>query len=237
LRSQRVLRSDAVERAIYKDLPQAFEIGEPVKLERLLYALAGQVGGMISPKTLAADLELSQMTIDRYVRYLEQAFLIFTLPNYSTSEETVQRRGRKVYFTDPAVRNAALQRGLAPLRDPGELGSLYENAVAAHLHALAQQTGSRLYYYRHGRDEVDLVLDHPRQPLAFEIGSSAAHGRRGLGRLIGRHSRFRGAAYLIYPGATHRSARKDVDGIGQVPLEGLLALASAHVDVALGGGS
>lgn len=36
----------------------------------------------------------------------------------------MQKRGRKVYFVDGAIRNAALQRGLALLDDPVELGAL-----------------------------------------------------------------------------------------------------------------
>jgi predicted AAA+ superfamily ATPase len=41
--SQRILRSDAVERAIYKDIPQTFGIDNPMLLERMLYILGGQV--------------------------------------------------------------------------------------------------------------------------------------------------------------------------------------------------
>ena len=114
LRSQQTLRSDAVERAIYKDIPQAFGIDSPMMLERLLYTLAGQVTGLLSPQRLCEELDgLSQPTFDRYLSYLERAFLVFTLPNYSGREGSVQRRGRRLYFVDGAVRNAALQRGWA----------------------------------------------------------------------------------------------------------------------------
>jgi uncharacterized protein len=54
---------------------------------------------------------LSQPTLDRYVSYLEQTFLVFRLTNYSGNESSIQKRGRKTYFHDGAVRNAALQRG------------------------------------------------------------------------------------------------------------------------------
>ncbi|MGI9023348.1 MAG: ATP-binding protein [Acidimicrobiales bacterium] len=131
LESQQVLRSDAVERAIYKDIPQSFGVDNPMMLERLLYVLAAQVTGLLSPSNICGDLGLSQPTFDRYLSYLEQAFLVFTLPNYSGRETTVQKRGRKLYFVDGAIRNAALQRGLAPLDNPTELGALLENLVAA----------------------------------------------------------------------------------------------------------
>ena len=121
--SQQVLRPDAVERALYKDIPQSFGVDNPMMLERLLYVLADQVTGLLSPTNIASDLGIAVPTIERYLAYLERAFLVFTLPNYSGTESGVQRRGRKLYFIDGAVRNAALQRGLAPIDDPSENGA------------------------------------------------------------------------------------------------------------------
>src|SRR5690606_22782015 len=111
-------------------------------------------------------------TLDKYVNYLEQSHLLVLVPNYSHAEETVQRRGRKVYFVDGAVRNGALRRGLRPLRDPTEMGVLYENVVATHLHGYAAQSGGRLYYWRAGKDEVDFILQHGDEVIAFEVASS-----------------------------------------------------------------
>jgi predicted AAA+ superfamily ATPase len=196
LRSQQLLRADAVERAIYKDIPQSYGVDSPMRLERLLYVLAAQMTGLIPPTKIGTELELAQPTFDRYLSYLEQAFLVFTLPGYAPSEETRQRRGRKLYFVDGAIRNAALQRGLAPLSDPLELGQLTENLVATAVHALGQQTGLRLFHWRDQRSEVDLVLEDPGRPMAFEIGMSLSHSRTGLRALLEQYPRFRGGAYL-----------------------------------------
>ena len=205
LESQQVLRSDAVERAIYKDIPQSFGVRSPMALERLLYVLAGQITGLLSPSGICRDLGLSQPTFDRYLSYLQRAFLIFTLPNYSGYETRIQRRGRKLYIFDGAVRNAALQRGLAPLDDPAEIGALIENLVAASVHTLSVHTGIRLHHWRDGNREVDLIFGDPSQPLAFEIGASIRHSRSGLAALIERHEHhehFRGHSYLVTPRAT-----------------------------------
>jgi hypothetical protein len=226
LDSQRILRSDAVERAVYKDIPQAFGVDNPMLLERLLYTVAGQLAGLLSPTNLAHQLTgFSPATLERYLAYLERAFLVFTLPNYSGSEASRQRRGRKVYFVDGAVRNAALQRGLAPLSDQVEMGLLAENLVAGHLLALGQQAQVRLYHWRDGNDEVDLVYDHPEHPLAFEIGLSASHGRRGLRLFAERFPRFRGGCYLVTPEIPARSPVDSPDGIGTLPTDLLLLAA------------
>jgi predicted AAA+ superfamily ATPase len=233
LESQQLLRADAVERAVYKDIPQSFGVDSPMALERLLYVLAAQVTGVLSPSKIAGELGLAQPTVDRYLGYLTQAFLVFTLPNYSGNEQTVQRRGRKAYFVDGAVRNAALQRGLAPLDDTGEMALLLENAVAAALHGLTQHTGQRLYHWRDGRVEVDLVLDDPDRPLAFEVGSGPSHSRAGLRALAERHPRFAGGCWLVAPGAPVLSPDRAGDGIGTVPLDLILLAVGAQAAEAL----
>ena len=234
LLSQQVLRTDAVERAIYKDIPQSFGIEHPMLLERLLYILAGQVTGILSPSSVCAELDnLSQPTLDRYVSYLEQTFLVFRLTNYSGNESSVQKRGRKIYFHDGAVRNAALQRGTAPLTDPTEMGLLLENLAAASLHTLALHEGTRLHHWREGRDEVDLIHDHPSEPLAFEIGSSTRHSAKGLIALRQRHPRFAGRCYLVAPDAPTRRPAQSGDGVGSLPLDQFLVAVGRQAERAL----
>lgn len=233
LESQRVLRSDAVERAVYKDIPQAAGVDNPMMLERLLYVLAGQVTGLLSPTSIGQQLGIQQPTIDRYVSYLEQAYLVFTLTNYSGSESAVQRRGRKLYFVDSAVRNAALHRGLAPLNDPVEQGTLLENLVAATANTLARHAGMRLHHWRDGNSEVDLIYDDPHQPLAFEIASSPNHSLSGLAALIQGHPRFRGHSYLVAPQAAVIHPRGDSRGIGMLPLDTFLLAVGAQAHQAM----
>jgi uncharacterized protein len=233
LESQQVLRADAVERAIYKDIPQSFGVDNPMMLERLLYVLAAHITGLLSPSNICSELGLSQPTFDRYLSYLEQAFLVFTLPNYSGREATVQKRGRKLYFVDGAIRNAALQRGLAPLDNPTELGVLLENLVAATLRSLALHTGIRLYHWRDGKHEVDLVFDHPDHPLAFEIGMSPDHPRAGILALHERHPRFRGRCYVVAPQASVTQPDATPSGIGTLPLDLFLQVVGAQAEAAL----
>jgi len=233
LESQRVLRSDAVERAVYKDIPQAAGVDNPMMLERLLYVLAGQVTGLLSPTSIGRQLGIQQPTFDRYLSYLEQAYLVFALTNYSGSESAVQRRGRKLYFVDSAVRNAALHRGLAPLNDPVEQGTLLENLVAATVNTLAAHAGVRLHHWRDGNSEVDLVYDDPRQPLAFEIASSPNHSVLGLEALVERNYRFHGHSYLVAPQAAVIHPAEDRRGIGMLPLDTFLLAVGAQAHRAM----
>lgn len=220
--SQRVLRADAVERAIYKDIPQSFGVDNPMQLERLLYVAAGQATGLLSPRNIAQQLGITQPTVEKYLGYLERSFVIFLLPNHSGSELARQRRGRRLYFFDGAIRNAALERGLAPMRDPVEMGLLYENMAAAHLYCLSLLSQVRCQHWRDGVDEVDLVYDDPADPLAFEVASSTRHPRRGLLKFVERHPRFRGRAWLVAVDAPFVRASDATDGVGQLSLDHFL---------------
>lgn len=231
--AQLSLREDAVERAVYKDIPQAFQIDNPMMLERLLYVLAGQVAQLLSSSNIAADLRLAEATVERYLAYLEAAFIVFTLPNYAGSEAKVQRRGRKVYFVDSAVGSAVLQRGLAPLRNPSQAGHLVENMAASALHSLATQAGVRLHHWRERTDEVDLVYDDLHAPLAFEITSSALHDLSGLRALIRRHDRFAGNAYLVGPELPVTHPSESTDGIGTLPWDLFLTSVSNLAEAAM----
>lgn len=228
-RSQQVLRSDAVQKAIYQDIPQVFGVREPMSLERLLYTLAGQIGGLVSANSLAKAVRVAAPTVENYITYLERSFLIFLLHAYAPSEAKAQRRGRKVYFIDAAVRNAALQRGIAPLSDPAEMGVLLENMVASHLHALAQQSGVRLYHWRERKQEVDLVYDHPTEPLVIEVASGRRHSIRSLKALQAKYPRFRGRCYIVAPNV--QPAMPKPDGtIGRVPLDLFLIAAGVQAE-------
>jgi predicted AAA+ superfamily ATPase len=234
LRSQQALRGDAVERAVYKDIPQSFGLDSPMLLERLLYVLAGQIGGLVSAKSISEQLGgMSQPTFDRYLTYLQRAFLIFTLLNYSGGDGGPQRRGRKVYFVDGAIRNAALQRGLAPLDNPTEMGLLIENLAASTLHSLAVHGGLRLFHWREGRHEVALLLDQPEAPIAFEIGTSADHPRTSLVALMDRHPSLRGRCHLVAPRATTVAPDAHPSGVGTIPLDVFLVAASRQAEAAL----
>lgn len=234
LQAQGRLRDAAVIRAIYQDIPQAFGIDNPLLLERLLYALGGQITGVLSPSKIAGSLGMSAPTFDKYLSYLEQAFLVVTTANYSQNELNVQKRGRKLYFVDGAVRNAALQRGPVPLHSPEEYGLLLENVAASHLYALAQLRQVRLYHWRQDTvAEVDLVLDEPSSPLAIEVGRGGDHPRRGLVALMKRHPNLEDGCYYTSPGIPALPTARGEGRIGSLPIDLFLLAVGAQSRAAL----
>ena len=229
-RSQQVLRSEAVQRVTGMDLPQALDIRNPQLLERLLYILAGQMCGLVNIAELSRQVELARPTVQQYVAHLEQAYLIFSLNNFSNNEAAVQRKARKIFFVDGAVRNAALQRGVAPLEDPGEWGYLIENTAAAHLFAMSMQTGGRLYHWRDDQLEVDLVYSDGASSMAFEIASGQSHNQRGLRAIAERYPNLRNRCFMVHASGPKIYERPSADngGIGRLPLDAFLLAVGAQ---------
>jgi hypothetical protein len=109
LESQQVLRSDAVERAIYKDIPQSFGVDNPMMLERLLYVLAAQLAGLLSPTKICGELGLKAEVDLIYDQHDEPlAFEIGSSPEHARSglRALVERHPRfdgRCYLVGPQV--------------------------------------------------------------------------------------------------------------------------------------
>ncbi|MDE0092288.1 MAG: DUF4143 domain-containing protein, partial [Oligoflexia bacterium] len=234
-RTQQMLRADAIERAVYKDIPQSYRIDSPITLERLLYVLASQVTGLLSLKNISQDIhQASVQTLDRYLNYLIQTYLIFTLSNYDNNERNVQRRQKKIYFVDIAIRNAALLKEKDQIfNDSSSLGKLYENLVAGHLYHLGKQSNIRLYHWKRRKHEVDFIYDDAIHPMAFEIGTSKKHSRSGLKQFLQENPKFQKGCYYVAPDLHFLSAEESSSGIGNLPLDLLLLATGLQQDKAL----
>ena len=111
---------------LYKDLLTLEEIRRPVLLEKLLVALALQIGSEVSYNELAQTIGSDSKTVEKYIDLLEKCFIVFRLSAFNRNLRTELKRGKKVYFYDNGVRNAVLQN-FAPLALRNDSGALWEN--------------------------------------------------------------------------------------------------------------
>ncbi len=70
----------------------------------------------------------------------------------------------------------------------------------------------------------------PEYPLAFEIGLSGRHHRRGLNALTGRYPRFEGRCYLIGTDSIASRPEDSWDNIGTLPLDLFLLAVGAQAE-------
>lgn len=166
---------------LWKDVLQTGLVKTPDLIKRLLLLLAHQAGSEVSVSELATLLQMARPTVERYLDLLEQTFVIFRLPSFSTNPRKEIAKGHKVFFWDTGIRNALLNAFSAdPLRP--DIGALWENWVIAEVAKRNVLLGApaELYFWRsRAQSEVDLVIRQGDQLRAFELKWS---GRRGAGR-------------------------------------------------------
>jgi hypothetical protein len=166
---------------LWKDVLQTGRVKTPDLIKRLLLRLAHQAGAEVSVNELATQLSMARPTVERYLDLLEQTFVIFRLPSYSTSPRKEIAEGRKVFFWDTGIRNALLNAFSTDALRP-DVGALWESWVIAEIakrNALLGAPAELFFWRSRAQSEVDLVVKQGDCLQAFEIKWS---GRPAAGR-------------------------------------------------------
>jgi len=157
---------------LYKDLLMLEQMKRPALLDKLLRALALQIGSEISYHELAQTVGSDPKTVDKYIDLLEQAFVVFRLPALNRNVRNEIKKGKKVYFYDCGIRNAILG-DFKPLISRTDTGALWENFIIAERMKFLRyhQNDARLYFWRtKQQQEIDLIEEHEGGVLkAFEF--------------------------------------------------------------------
>jgi len=95
---------------LWKDVLQTGLVKTPDLIKRLLLLLAHQTGAEVSVSELATQLQMARPTVDRYLDLLEQTFVIFRLPSFSTNSRKEIAKSRKVFFWDTGIRTPCSTR-------------------------------------------------------------------------------------------------------------------------------
>jgi predicted AAA+ superfamily ATPase len=162
---------------LWKDILHSALVKTPDMIRKLLTLLAHQAGSEVSVNELAVQLHISRPTVERYLELLEQTFVIFRLPSFSTNARKEIAKSKKIYFWDTGIRNALLNAFSTDALRP-DIGSLWENWVIAEAakHNLLHGAESELFFWRsRAQSEVDLVIKTGEQLQAFEIKWSGGH--------------------------------------------------------------
>ena len=150
---ERFVKSDIVDKVLLRDLPQLYGIKDIQELNALFTLLAFNTAEEVSLEQLSQRSGVGKQTIQKYIEYLEAAFLIKRVFRVDQDGKRYQReRQFKIYLTNPAMFT-----GLFGARQPDEpeFGHLVETAIFAQRF----HEDARLNYARWGNDdnEVDLV--------------------------------------------------------------------------------
>ena len=101
--------TDLTQSYLYKDILSLDSLRKPQLLDKLLQALAFQMGSEVSTNELARTLQTDGKTVDKYIDVLEKCYVVFRLGGLSRNLRTELKRAKKIYFYDNGIRNAIIQ--------------------------------------------------------------------------------------------------------------------------------
>lgn len=113
---------------LYKDLLSLEDIRRPALLEKILIALALQVGSEVSYNEIAQTVGSDSKTVEKYIDLLSKCYIVFQLNAFNRNVRTELKKSKKIYFYDNGIRNAILQN-FAPLSLRQDVGALWENFI------------------------------------------------------------------------------------------------------------
>ncbi len=156
---------------LYKDLLLLEDVTKPILFEKLLKALALQLGSEVSFNELSRLTGANHQTIEKYITLLEKAFVIFRLPAFSRNVRNEIRKGKKFYFYDNGIRNAIIKNFQLPGQRT-DMGPLWENfLISERLKALAQYNlDVDSYFWRTTQQqEIDYLEESLQSLTAWEF--------------------------------------------------------------------
>lgn len=156
---------------LYKDLFLLDQISKPVLLQKIVKALALQVGSEVNYNELSKLIQIDNKTVEKYIDLLVKAFVIFKLPALSNNVRNEIKKGKKIYFYDNGIINA-VTGNFNPLTQRTDVGSLWENYIISERikHLNIQQNEASPYFWRTTQQqEIDYIEKNEDQILACEI--------------------------------------------------------------------
>jgi len=156
---------------LFKDIYTLQDVRKPEVLEKLLVALALQIGSEVSYNELSQIVQTDVKTVERYVNLLEKCFIVFKLNGLNRNIRNELKKSKKIFFYDNGIRNALIQSFL-PLNLRNDAGTLWENFFISERLKFNNYHNrfTKMYFWRtQQQQEIDLVEDNEGKITAYEM--------------------------------------------------------------------
>ena len=166
-----MILSQLADSYLYKDILVWQQIKKPALLEKLIQALALQIGNEVSYYELGQLVGADNQTVERYVDLLEKAFIVFRLSALSRNLRNELKKSRKIYFYDNGIRNSVI-KNFSPLPLRNDTGALWENFLISERMKRNHYNGLRVnqwFWRTHAQQEIDYIEEHSGKLNAYEF--------------------------------------------------------------------
>jgi len=150
---------------LYQDIIPRYGLRNAEAIERLFFYLLSNVTGMLNYTALANIFGISKKTVEEYIRYFEDVFLLQRIDKFHNKPKEQIKSSKKIYALD----NGLLQ--IAP-KHSEDLGKSLENLVFIKLN----QECERLSYLKETY-EVDFYTGEALYQVAYDISAEKTRNR------------------------------------------------------------
>jgi predicted AAA+ superfamily ATPase len=156
---------------LYRDILAYSNIRKPDILEKLVQALALQIGSEVNYSELAQIVGVDKNTVANYIDILQKGFVVFKIDSYSKNLRNEIKKNKKIYFYDNGLRNMVLGN-FNNLELRQDTGALWENFLMSERmkQNVYKNSFAKMYFWRSKQQqEVDLVEDKNGELTGFEF--------------------------------------------------------------------
>jgi predicted AAA+ superfamily ATPase len=156
---------------LYRDILALVGLKRPQLLEKILQALAWQVGSEVSLNELANLVSADVKTVDSYIYLLEQVYVVYRLGALSRNERNEISTKKKIYFYDNGIRNALIGN-FNWIESRNDIGALWENFLMIERKKLLSYNGfhGKTYFWRNkSQAEIDYIEEIDGKIYAFKF--------------------------------------------------------------------
>lgn len=173
--NEREILTNIVSSYLYKDIFEFQDIRKPEVIDKLLQALALQVGNEVSFNELSKLLGIDKDTVQRYISLLEKSYILFHLRSFSRNVRNELKKSTKIYFYDNGVRNALISNfNSLAIRD--DIGALWENFLISERYkrnSYSLNYGKPYFWRTTQQQEIDYIEERDGQLNCYEFKWSA----------------------------------------------------------------
>ena len=140
-------------------------------MEKIIRALAYQVGNEVSYNEIAQLVGADNQTVEKYIDLMEKAFIIHRLPALKRNLRNEIKRGMKVYFWDNGILNSVINN-FNEINSRTDVGALWENFVVSERQKYLANHGLNVhsYFWRTTlQQEIDYLEEENNVFSAYEI--------------------------------------------------------------------
>lgn len=141
------------------------------KLRRLMQLLAFGIGEPQTYNDLGERCGLDNETVERYIKILEEAFVVIKLPSFNTEQRYELRKSHCFYFYDNGIRNALISN-FNPTDLRNDIPQLWKNyLIAERIKWVRMNNGNEDFYFwrTHTRQQIDLIENGRSELRAYKM--------------------------------------------------------------------